>query len=87
MLCSGITISRGIVVTPMLSKLLVEHVMTNRENPTATQKQNRLQFGFTEGLSPTMAALLVTEVTAEHKDQGLTIYMMDLDTQKAFDTI
>ena len=60
--------------------------MAVRENPTATQKQNRLQFGLMEGLSPTMAALLLTEVTAEHKDQGLPTYMAALDIQKAFDT-
>ena len=77
---------RGIVVTQLFSKLL-EHIVAARENPTATQKQNRLQFGFTEGLSSTMAALLVTSVTAEHKDQGLATYMVALDTQKAFNTI
>ena len=37
-------------------------------------------------LSSNMAALLVTEVTAEHKDQGLPTYMVALNTQKVFDT-
>ena len=77
---------RGIVVTPIISKLL-EHVIAQREKPQARKSQNKLQFGFTEGLSPSMAALLITEVTAEHRDQRLPTYLATLDTQKAFDTV
>ena len=77
---------RGIVVTPIISKVL-EHVIAEREKPQAQRCQNKLQFGFTEGLSPAMAALLVTEVTAEHKDHNLPTYFATLDTRKAFDTV
>ena len=74
---------RYIVVTPLLSKLL-ERVVANKENPTATQKQNCLQFGFNEGISPTITALLVTKVTAEHKDKGLPTYIVALSTTELY---
>ena len=76
----------GIVATPLFSKLL-EHIVAAKENPMGTQKQKSPPVWIMGGLSPIMAALLVTEVTAKHKDQGLPTYMAALDTQKLFNTI
>ena len=77
---------RGIIVTSLLSKLL-EHTIAEREELVAKMEQNKLRFGFSEGLSPTTASMIVTEVTAEYKDQGLPTYRAALDTAKAFDTV
>ena len=46
-----------------------------------------MQFGFTEGLSPLMASLLISEGKAESSDQKSTVYMATLDSQKAFDVV
>ena len=37
--------------------------------------QSDMQFGFTEGLSPMMASLLVSEAKAESSEQKSTVYM------------
>ena len=49
--------------------------------------QSDMQFGFTEGLSPMMASLLVSEAKAESSEQKSTVYMATLDNQKAFDVV
>ena len=61
----------------------MKYIVGIREAPTAAKKQNKLQFGFLDGLSPAMVVLLVMEITTEHRDQGLPIFMVELDTQKA----
>ena len=46
------------------------------------------QFGFTEGLSPFMAGLLVSEAKAEAQHMGTEgLYLATLDSQKAFDVV
>lgn len=45
-----------------------------------------MQFGFTPGLSPNMAALIVSEVCAEISAQE-PLYITTLDSQKAFDVV
>ena len=49
---------RGITITPILGKVF-EHILVQRLDQTSTQSD--LQFGFTRGRSPAMAALLTTE--------------------------
>ena len=75
---------RGITITPLLGKVL-EHIILERKYAPAPQHQ--LQYGFTPGRSPTMAALLCTEATAEAIDCRIPLYIAALDTKKAFDTV
>lgn len=49
--------------------------------------QHNLQFGFTQGRSPMMAALICTETIAEGLDNKQPIYVAALDAQKAFDVV
>ena len=76
--------SRGIVVSLIISKAY-EHIVDGRQEET--DSTDDLQFGFTKDKSPTMAALVATEVQAENKDLGKPTYMASLDTQKAFDVV
>ena len=75
---------RGIMITPTLAKAL-DHVLLLR-NDTRFH-QSPLQFGFTKGLSPTMAALIVTETIADALDRRSTLYLIALDVKKAFDVV
>ena len=50
------------------------------------QKQSNMQFGFTQNLSPVMAALIITEARAEAKfNTGTSLFLLTLDSQKALD--
>ena len=51
------------------------------------QDQSELQFGFTKGLSPIMAALIVSEGVLQAKQLKQNLYLAALDTQKAFDVV
>ena len=77
---------RGIVLSAILAKLC-EHVIQAREKPITDPQQCELQFGFSHGKSPSMAALVVTEVIADRADMGKPTYMASLDVQKAFDVV
>jgi hypothetical protein len=55
--------------------------------PKLNNNQSDLQFGFTRGLSPIMAALIVSEVILQAKQQKSNIYLFTLDSQKAFDVV
>ena len=55
---------RGITVTSILGKLF-EYTLINKLN----YKQSNMQFGFTEGLFPMTASLIVSEVNAESFEQ------------------
>ncbi|MES9882130.1 MAG: reverse transcriptase family protein [Sedimenticola sp.] len=73
---------RGITVTAVLGKLF-EYVILER----ITITQSNLQFGFTKGLSPSMASLIVSEAKIEAERNCNTIYLATLDSQKAFDVV
>ncbi|CAC5399289.1 unnamed protein product [Mytilus coruscus] len=49
--------------------------------------QSELQFKITKGLSPIMAALLVSERIVHAKQQNMTMFLATLDSQKAFDVV
>ena len=49
--------------------------------------QSSLQFDFTAGLSPLMAAICLTEASCESRVQGKNLHVATLDTQKAFDVV
>lgn len=76
---------RGITVTPILSKLF-EYTLLPRLS--ANVSHSTLQFGFTKGLSPLMAALLVSEARAEVKMcTKAPLFLVTLDSRKAFDVV
>lgn len=77
---------RGITVTPILCKLL-EKAWLVRANPILSKKQNGMQTGFTQGKSPSNAALLVTESIAEATELKKPLYVTLLDVSKAFDVV
>ena len=75
---------RGITITPILGKVF-EHILIKRFNKVSSQSD--LQFGFTEGRSPSMAALIVTEAITTNLDMKRPSYVAALDVQKAFDVV
>ena len=76
---------RCITVTPILGKLF-ETVLLPRISQNF--EQSPLQFGFTQGLSPVMSALIVSEARAEARiNTTAPLFLMTLDSQKAFDVV
>jgi hypothetical protein len=73
---------RGITITAVLGKVLEMLLLGRMKN-----HQSTLQFGFTKGLSPGMAAMLLSESIAESKEAGQSVYVCTLDAVKAFDTV
>ena len=74
---------RGITVSGALGKLF-EYSVLSKLNFT----QSSQQFGFTTGLSPIMAGLLVSEAKAEVQLSGSEgLFLATLDSQKAFDVV
>ena len=47
--------------------------------------QSDLQLGFTNTLNPTMSSLICSEVINESRKEGKPLYLVTVDTQKAFD--
>ena len=77
---------RGITITSIFSKLL-EHICLTYCKEDINQQLSGLQFGFTEGRSPAMASLLVTEAIAETRETKEQLYICSLDARKAFDVV
>ena len=69
-----------------IHKILAKREMINCEK-TVNVNQSELQFGFTSGLSPTMSSLICTEVINEAEIEGKPLYLVTIDTQKAFDCV
>lgn len=76
---------RGITVSSILGKLF-ETVILNRLHQLNAD-QSELQYGFTKGLSPTMASLLLSEAVLDSKLCNRPLYIATLDAQKAFDVV
>jgi hypothetical protein len=77
---------RGISVTPIILKIL-EHIFRRRHQEHLAETQSRLQTGFTKGTSSLTAAFIVTECQLETKLIKQPMYLITLDTQKAFDVV
>lgn len=75
---------RGITVTSIHGKVF-EYVLLGKTNITR-ENQSNMQFGFTAGLSPSMAALIVSEAYTEMAPKEI-LYITTLDSQKAFDVV
>ncbi|MES9904544.1 MAG: reverse transcriptase family protein [Sedimenticola sp.] len=76
---------RGITITSVLGKAF-EIVLLNRMKELDND-QSELQFGFSKGLSPAMASLMVSEAVIDAKNSKESLYMATLDSQKAFDVV
>ncbi|CAC5425418.1 unnamed protein product [Mytilus coruscus] len=72
---------RGITVTLVISKL---HELCILGKLSITPNTD-LQFGFTEGLSPLIASLIISECKCERKNNSL--YLATVDVQSAFDVV
>ncbi|CAC5359842.1 unnamed protein product [Mytilus coruscus] len=72
---------RGITVTPVISKL---HELCILGKLSITPNTD-LQFGFTEGLCPLIASLVVSECKYERKNNSL--YLATVDVLSAFDVV
>ena len=55
--------------------------------PKLNNNQSDVQFGFTRGLLPIMAALIASEVILQAKQQKSNLYLVTLDKKKAFDVV
>ena len=77
---------RKITVTNVTSKLF-EKLHLKKCEEILTNNQSQLQRGFTKGVSPTNAALIITEIMSESKENKQDIYLAFLDAQKAFDRV
>ncbi|CAC5380617.1 unnamed protein product [Mytilus coruscus] len=80
----GVENYRGITVTSVIGKVF-EYIILNKAN-LMKSGQSPLQFGFTQGLSPNMAALILSEACSEISGKK-TIFVSILDSKKAFDVV
>ncbi len=71
---------RGITITSSQGKAL-DHVVLKGVSPLS---QSEMQFGFTKDLSPTMAALCLTEALAVASTLGKELKIATLDVEKTF---
>ncbi|VDI60690.1 Hypothetical predicted protein [Mytilus galloprovincialis] len=76
---------RGITVSSILGKTF-EHALLNKIINKLDNRSSQ-QFGFSQGLSPSMAALLISEAQMNSKQMKEILYLATLDTKKAFDVV
>ena len=78
---------RGIIVTSIIGKLF-EELISLRLLEKCNIDQSDLQFGFKKNnLSPSMSALICSEVINESKLEGSPLYLVTIDRRKAFDVV
>ena len=77
---------RGITVTSLMGKVL-ESCLKTRLDKILGGSQNALQRGFTEGVSPLYAGLLISEAFFEAKDGKNQLILQTFDAEKAFDIV
>ena len=75
---------RGITVAPVISKLLeiIADILGLDLLP-----QNKLQFGFSCGRSPTMCSMIITEAISEARATKTPLASASEDARKAFDVV
>ena len=76
---------RGIIMTSVFGKLFESLLLIRLTE--LNHDQSYLQYGFTKGLTPTMATLLLTEAATDSRMRKLPLYLTTLDTQKTFDVV
>ena len=77
---------RRITITSIIGKVVELHLMTH-SRPPLDRNQSMAQFGFTHGCSPVLAAVVLTEVIAEARDNNQQLIVSFMDTSKAFDVV
>ena len=77
---------RGITVTSVIGKIL-ETCLKTRLDKILKSSQNKLQRGFTEGVSPLHAGLIISEAYFEAKDNKTDLILQTFDAEKAFDIV
>ena len=75
---------RGITVAPIISKLLetLADILGLEALP-----QNKLQFGFSYGRSPSMCSLIISEASSESRATKVPLGTAAEDARKAFDVV
>ncbi|MCG8097222.1 MAG: reverse transcriptase family protein [Candidatus Thiodiazotropha endolucinida] len=76
---------RGITVSSVLGKLFETVILNRLQN--LNEDQSELQYGFTKGLSPTMASLLLSEAVLDSTLSNRPLYIATIEKQKAFDVV
>ena len=77
---------RGITISAILGKVLEKScILIGGQD--ITKETSPLQCGFTEGRSPGMATLILSEAMAEARDVGSDLVVATLDARKAFDVV
>ena len=76
--------NRGITVAPVIYKVLEKICL---DNGLAALVDNNMQFGFTEGRSPAMASLIISEAQSESRAMGVPLIAVTEDARKAFDVV
>ena len=77
---------RGITITSLLGKI-IEKLIQEATDEAFLPIQSKLQFGFTKGLSPSMATLCLTEAIGTAREEKRQLLVGSLDVQKAFDVV
>ncbi len=67
---------RGISITDLLGKMF--DTVQEKRRLSQGVKQSPLQFGFTKGLSPTMAALILSEAITDAKENHKDLYIVSM---------
>jgi hypothetical protein len=75
---------RRITVCSVIGKIF-EKLVQAKIIDKLDSKQSKLQRGFTKGVPPTNAGLLLTEAIAEALDDNFPLYFVFIDASKAFD--
>jgi len=65
----------------------MEHAEIIKAQPAILHEQSYLQYGFTKGLSPLGASVIISEAIAVSKKNKVPLFIATLDAQKAFDTV
>ena len=76
---------RGITVTSVFGKLFETLLLLQLTE--MNHDQSDMQVGFTKGMTPTMAALLLSEADNDARTQKKPLYLATLDAKKAFDVV
>ena len=73
----------GITVTSVIGKVHEICILKKLK----LQPDSQLQFGFTEGLCPLMASVIITENKCENLQKKAPLFIATVDVQSAFDVV